>query len=132
MNEPSSLEEVEGVSYGMQGIIPECQPDSLQKVAEAVKLIMERVDEEAGGFFGHVKAILSSSSESASVNGVDPILGVKLTGDVTVGKMCEVKVMAVVLDLPLQTLRGIVEEEMARVEGFRPDASRTSKIVEVK
>jgi hypothetical protein len=63
---------------------------------------------------------------------VDPILGVKLTGDVTVGKMCEVKVMAVVLDLPLQTLRGIVEEEMARVEGFRPDASRTSKIVEVK
>jgi hypothetical protein len=132
MNETSSLEEAGAVSYGLQGVLLECRSDSIQMIADAIGSIMSRVDLEAGGFFGHAKAIISSSSESISVNGVDPSLGVKVTGIITLGGKCEVKVMVAALDIPMPTLRMIMEEEMTLVEGFIRDVSRSKRILEVK
>ena len=131
MNEPSSLEEAGAVSHGLHGVLLECRSDSIQTIADAIGSIMSRVDAEVGGFFGHAKAIISSSSESISVNGVDPSLGVKVTGIMTLGGRCEVKVMVAALDIPLPTLKLIMEEEMAQVDGFIRDVSRSKKIVEV-
>ena len=113
----SSIEEADANSYGVAGTIEQFNEERRKEMEAAMMAIAEEISDVADGFFGHVKAVMTSTNGWIGLNLVDTRLGVDVSGSMSDG-VCDFKSMAVALDIEHESLKRIMHSRLELVKGL--------------
>jgi len=118
MIEQSSIEEAGAASFGISGrvaVFDDIFSNSLQK---ALSDIVSSIELTTGGFLGHAKSIITCHEGTMGINIVNSKIGAELTGLLSHGENCIVKVMVAALDIEYDSLKSIVLKNLGKVKGL--------------
>jgi hypothetical protein len=124
----SSIDEVGAASCGLSGMINHWDNDKENEFKQAMLGIASDIAEMSDGFFGHIKAILTSDDKSMSMNLVEPSLGVSVHGEIPDGS-CAFRIIVAALDVDSEYLRKAMNKRLSGIEGLKVESRRSGLIL---